>query len=40
MRNFLKSHKWASAEDRKDYESRAENFRDGKFYNDGDFQIP
>ncbi len=29
----------ASAEDRKDYESRAENYRDGKFYNDGDFQI-
>ncbi len=28
-----------SAEDRKDYESRAENYRDGKFYNDGDFQI-
>lgn len=29
----------ASAEDRKNYEDRAENYRDGKFYNDGDFQI-
>lgn len=29
----------ASAEDRKDYEARAENYRDGRFYNDGDFQI-
>ncbi len=29
----------ASLEDKKDYESRAENYRDGKFYNDGDFQI-
>lgn len=29
----------ASAEDRKNYEARAENYRDGKFYNDGDFQI-
>lgn len=27
----------ASAEDRQDYENRAENYRDGKFYNDGDF---
>lgn len=40
---FLKS--WpafggrASAEDRQDYEARAENYRDGRFYNDGDFQI-
>lgn len=29
----------ASAEEQKDYEARAENYRDGKFYNDGDFQI-
>ena len=29
----------ASAEDRQDYEDRAENYHDGKFYNDGDFQI-
>lgn len=29
----------ASAEDRKNYEERAENYHDGKFYNDGDFQI-
>ena len=29
----------ASAEDRQDYARRAENYRDGKFYNDGDFEI-
>ena len=29
----------ASAEDRQDYEARAENYRDGIFYNDGAFQI-
>ncbi|MCH5264547.1 MAG: MBL fold metallo-hydrolase [Lachnospiraceae bacterium] len=29
----------ASEEDRQNYASRAENYRDGKFYNDGDFQI-
>ena len=29
----------ASAKDRQDYEDRAENYHDGKFYNDGDFQI-
>lgn len=29
----------ASKEDREDYAARAENYRDGKFYNDGDFQI-
>ena len=29
----------ASEEDRRDYAERAENYRDGKFYNDGDFQI-
>lgn len=29
----------ASAEDRQDYEARTENYRDGRFYNDGDFQI-
>lgn len=29
----------ASEEDRQDYENRAENYHDGKFYNDGDFQI-
>lgn len=26
----------ASAEDRQDYENRARNYREGKFYNDGD----
>lgn len=29
----------ASKEDRQDYESRAENFHDGKFYNDGEFKL-
>lgn len=29
----------ASAEDAQDYETRAENYQDGKFFNDGDFQI-
>ena len=29
----------ASREDKEDYAARAENYRDGKFYNDGDFQI-
>lgn len=29
----------ASAEDRQDYARRAENYWDGKFYNDGDFEI-
>lgn len=29
----------ASKEDRENYAARAENYRDGKFYNDGDFQI-
>ncbi|MCH5268566.1 MAG: MBL fold metallo-hydrolase [Lachnospiraceae bacterium] len=29
----------ASEEDRKNYVARAENYYDGKFYNDGDFQI-
>ncbi len=29
----------ASREDKEDYAARAENYRDEKFYNDGDFQI-
>lgn len=29
----------ASAEDRENYARRAQNYRDGKFYNDGDFEI-
>lgn len=29
----------ASKEDKQDYASRAENYKDGRFYNDGEFQI-